>query len=359
MNRYNPQRLFKVPEETKTSLIYDPANDGYKLAVAKKLISLAIASKEDWYKYLAGERLHLFPEYDETKHVIELETNKPEQLINDGIPFALYDLTEEAKIEIKPGVYRFVDTGYGWVLKKIQLNTDNFIEFRKNDKQDLYKEIKDFFADKNKYKTVRHKKAALLFGPPGNGKTRLTSKILENADKDNFICLFITSEIYSLSVVENFRKALQGKNIVFIFEELTERASDRYSAEELLSFLDGEMSWSNSYTIATTNYPEKLPENVIDRPGRFNQIIKFDNPNKEERTSFLTAKGLKDQELQDAVTLSEGLSLDYLVQATIQAELKELPVSQYLKEFKKTRELIKQNFKPMKLGLGLSSLDDE
>src|SRR5574343_182147 len=276
---------YTQPLMSRTVLKYNSVLDGYTRTWNTNITEVVVGTKDDYYEFLSGKRTHLYPNFDPSKHIMDVAVKRPEELINEGIPFSIHTVVNDASNSIPDGLYKMTDSDQGFYLKRMSVNTDSYMEFRKDNSVDIYNDLKDFKINRKKYEAegVRHKTATLLFGPPGVGKTREITKILENANKDGFVCVFIGSDFPDFSILDNFKEALNGRDVVFVIEEITERTGDRFSMESLLSFLDGETSWNNCYVIATTNYPDLLPANIVDRPGRFNKIIEFVNPTKEER----------------------------------------------------------------------------
>jgi ATPase family associated with various cellular activities (AAA) len=338
---------------TRTILKYNSVLDGYTRTWNTSVSELILGDKDDYFQYLAGKRDHLYPQFDPKKHIIDIAVRKPEALINDKIPFTVHVISNDMSDVIPDGLYKMTDSDQGFYLKRMKITSDNYIDFRKDIKQNIHNDIKQFKINRPKYELegVRHKTATLLFGPPGTGKSREVSKILENANKEGFVCIFIGSDFPDFSILDNFKEALEGRDVVFVIEEITERTGDRFSMESLLSFLDGETSWNNCYVIATTNYPEMLPANIVDRPGRFNKLIEFGNPTKEERELFLQKRGVAGEDLSKSVELSEGLSLDYLTQSLTQSRITGKSLAEFLVEFKKTRDKVRNNFRNSKLGI--------
>lgn len=183
---------------------------------------------------------------------------------------------------------------------------------KNNDKVPLIKNknlkelVLDFFN--NKVETGRKDKLGiLLFGNPGNGKS---TEVMELFDicQENKMRIFIIDSGFNLNAFQDLRHLLSVDNCVFVLEEVTERLSR--GVEEILTFLDGENSWSNSITIATTNYPEDMPANLIDRPGRFEQFIEYGNPTKAEIIELGKAFGFSEDE--SSCLAGQGLSFDYV-----------------------------------------------
>ena len=86
---------------------------------------------------------------------------------------------------------------------------------------------------------------------------------------------------------------------------LTDRTIDLLKTE-----MDGIGRSSGVTTILTTNFPERLPEALIDRPGRFHDVLKFDLPTAAERKRMLSKwiDGITPQELTQAVNKTDGYS---------------------------------------------------
>ena len=113
----------------------------------------------------------------------------------------------------------------------------------------------------------------------------------------------------NISYLEEFRKYLNSERTVIVFEEMTERLHSS-SIEKILSFMDGEFSWDNTITIATTNYPELFPANLVDRPGRFEVFIEYGDPTKAQIIELGNKFGFSEKE--SAALAYKDLSFDYV-----------------------------------------------
>lgn len=144
--------------------------------------------------------------------------------------------------------------------------------------------VKDFLGKKEVYESVKtpYKLGILMWGPPGNGKSLLLSRLIEEHPEAIVIYMDPSSPIPSRLFMSKLDALTKDTLKIFVFEELTTNLDSKYVGW-LLSFLDGEASIANSINIALTNYPEALPENVVNRPSRFDKLVHFDNPEPEER----------------------------------------------------------------------------
>lgn len=121
--------------------------------------------------------------------------------------------------------------------------------------------------------------------------------------------VFLIDADSDIGQLEQIRHLLQDDNNIFVLEEMTERLRTK-SLETLLTFLDGETSWNNSVTIATTNYPEDFPANLVDRPGRFDTFIEYGPPDKEQIIKLGEAFGF--DEASVSCLAGQSLSYDYV-----------------------------------------------
>lgn len=206
-------------------------------------------------------------------------------------------------VQLPPGVYDVYTNAHGEIKMKTRTynNTAKVIP-----NKNLGEIVKEFFTAKKGLR--KKKKGILLYGPPGTGKTSDIMNLCDLA-KENNINVFILNSEFSLLKLETIRPLLDGKPTVFVLEELTERLRSG-SVEKLLTFLDGENSWENSITIATTNYPEELPANIADRPGRFDTFLHYTYPTTDQIVELAELFGFKKDDVSSL--FNKQLSFDYI-----------------------------------------------
>ncbi len=166
----------------------------------------------------------------------------------------------------------------------------------------------------------------ILSGPPGTGKT-LLAKAVANEAEANFISVK-GPELISKWVGESekrireiFKKARQVAPSVIFFDEFDSIASTRSESSssgseervvnQLLTELDGIEELSGVTVIAATNRVDLIDPALL-RPGRFDEIIELELPDKETRRSIIevhTGKmPLQDVDLENTVNATESLS---------------------------------------------------
>lgn len=154
-------------------------------------------------------------------------------------------------------------------------------------------------------------RGVILTGPPGTGKT-LSSRIIRNQSKGTFI--WVSSR--------DFHAAGSVGGIGMAFEMAKELAPSVICLEDVDNWLhpttidllktemDGISRSKGVLTVLTTNFPEKLPDALIDRPGRFHDVLNFDLPTAQCRKQMLSKWLPKTpaKNLDAAVTKTKGYS---------------------------------------------------
>jgi len=193
--------------------------------------------------------------------------------------------------------------------------------------------------------TDRAPNRGLIFmGSPGNGKT-FTGKVVLNKSKSTFIWitakdLYWMGSVSGLSYAFDVAKTL-APCILFI-EDI-----DSFISSTLIDLLKTEMDGieqsSGITTILTTNFPERLPKALIDRPGRFHDVLDFDFPDSKQIIKMLSYwyNGLTKTFIQEIVEDLKGLSgahIFELVQYSkmIEDEEKKLPEISFMIAYEKT-----------------------
>lgn len=334
-------------EEINETLIFERRLNAYRIGTASKMIAFKQLNVAEYMRFSAGDIKSVFPEYNQDKHFIDEINYNPAVNNYETVPLALHEYTERG--DVPYGCFLIEESAnYGTVLKKVEFNSDEYVSLESS--FDVVKDYQNFLSQKLRYTSgvqkKRHRKGVLMYGAPGNGKSIQIVQLCKLAHKDKFRVFFIDKGV-DLKDLGQFKEILERDNNVFVIEEITERESK----EDLLNFVDGEMSWDNSYIIATTNHPEELDWNIVDRPSRFKVKVEFKNPTKEERTTYLRKMGVQESVLNEAVDVTDGMSLDYLKNIALDSFIEEKSIPELMKEYKETKAKIHSRFKNGKLGL--------
>ena len=326
--------------------IYDPQAGGYCMDSQCEYIKHIMSPKEYVRRFNKGE----FEDNDESEFGVYCKEDS-------------YVIISEQKRKIKnknaivmgPGIFETTaDSSGNLYFKKMTLKKDQYYELSTLDKE-LSADVDYFLNNAQKYTEMRfaHRRGMLLFGPPGCGKSMAIEQIAEVYHDKARIIYVNKAHLHDLIRGEIYR-AISDLPIILIIEEITSFMTDDYSTAALLSFLDGEKSWDNILILTTTNYPELLPDNFIDRPSRFDKVYKVNLPDDKVRELYLSK--LLNQEIHTSlIKQTDGLSLAYLKELVVASKIYGKSISETLKQFKNRKTLIKNNFNENKHTIGFES----
>ncbi len=151
----------------------------------------------------------------------------------------------------------------------------------------------------------------ILMGPPGTGKT-LSARIVRNQAEATFIWVsardFYHAGRYGTFMLA-FDMARDLAPSIICFEDV-DNWMDNFTEDLLKTEMDGMSQSKGVATILTTNYPERIPDSLIDRPGRFHDVLAFDLPDLKLRQAMLKRwlPEASDVEVSKAAKRLEGYS---------------------------------------------------
>lgn len=154
-------------------------------------------------------------------------------------------------------------------------------------------------------------RGVLLMGPPGTGKT-LLARIMRNEAEATF--MWISSRDFHYAgafggITEAFDLARECAPSILVFEDIDNWLGST-TIDLLKTEMDGVGRSTGVVTLMTTNYPEMLPTALLDRPGRFHDVLRFGLPDATVRRSMLKKwlPELDDVTALKAVTATDGYS---------------------------------------------------
>jgi ATP-dependent 26S proteasome regulatory subunit len=219
-------------------------------------------------------------------------------------------------------------------------------------------DFQSFLRSEDIYRKIgaMYRRGILLYGPPGEGKTSVVRTLIKNELPAQSVAIFFES-LPSNEFISAMAKSLSSRFKVFVFEELA-HIVERAKMENVLDFLDGESSIDRTLTIATTNYPERLPRNVVERPSRFDKVYKLGDPTAQDRKLLLDLF-LAREATSNEVELTNALSTAAIKEVCLLSHLRGLTVAQAVARLRRHSELVKREFcekEPMGFG-SVSDLD--
>ena len=154
-------------------------------------------------------------------------------------------------------------------------------------------------------------RGVILMGPPGTGKT-LSGRVVMNQAKSTFIWVAARDFHYAGAfggITMAFDLARENAPAVIFFEDIDNWITE-YTVDLLKTELDGIGQSSGVVTFLTTNFPERLPKALIDRPGRFHDVLRLALPGADVRARMLAKwiPELTDPARASVVERTEGYS---------------------------------------------------
>jgi hypothetical protein len=264
-----------------------------------------------------------------------------------GVGLKYDEVTDEhTSTNLPPGNYYYVPPAWNRPdgLSPMVIRNDSHV------KRDVFHVIKDdlssFIEAEETYGEIgiQYRRGLLMYGPPGEGKTTIIRQIAAEVLPDDAVTIF-TREVPTRTFLEHMKHYESPRIKVFVFEELAATVNNPYnSTEELLDFLDGESSPNKSVIIGTTNYPRALPMNIVDRPSRFDLLIKVGAPSGHE-ISDIAAHYLGGKvPAQVEIDALDGLSTAAIKEACILHRKSKKSLVKAAEELRKRHKLAKDGF---------------
>lgn len=217
---------------------------------------------------------------------------------------------------VEAGVYnlRFSQQQGFYIFKKT-LQLDELLVLPSKVEAEVLDGITKFWSRKDKFKEYGYiyKRGLLLYGPPGTGKTSLINIICDRMIKEHDGVVFVIQsaddlQLYAKNIPEVFRTIEPTRPIITVIEDIDCFCTGGTTETSLINVLDGIEQMDNVVYLATTNYTEKLPARLLNRPNRFDRRIKVGYPNAAVREAYIRSK-LKSHDLEAIEKSEQPLSV--------------------------------------------------
>jgi hypothetical protein len=167
----------------------------------------------------------------------------------------------------------------------------------------------------------------LLHGPPGNGKSTAIRAMMTSRGLTAHTLRLFDSGTDDSSLDALFNQALKERPSMIVLEDLdrafpkTGETKSRVSLQQLLNCLDGVGTGEGIIIVATANEPTILDAAILRRPGRFDRVIHFADPDFELRQAYFRRMHppFETISMEEVATESERFSFAQVREAYITA----------------------------------------
>ena len=217
---------------------------------------------------------------------------------------------------LPPAIYMLSSDGGIIYFHKTKVLTDKLIELDDSAALRVIAGIETFWESKKKFDNfgILFKRGILLWGPAGSGKTATVNMLMNDLVKRGGMVVIVQSPGLAIMGLSELRRIEPDRPIIVVLEDIEEMI-DNHGEHHLLGLLDGEHQVDNVVVLATTNYPERLGERIINRPSRFDEVILVDMPSAKARYRYLkhVLKGtVPEEEIEKWVAATDKLSVAHL-----------------------------------------------
>jgi len=259
-------------------------------------------------------------------------------MVSGGRKF--YPIQESSPL-LPAGYYTTSEDRMGHHLEKKSNDISEFLRFEGSPAEVIIGEFKSFWDKKELYNKMGevHKRGFMLWGPPGGGKTSISSIIINDfIDRDNGIVIEYDPE-HTMQTYEDFRLVEPNRKVMIVIEDIDTWCGHDGIEYSLLQFLDGNIKYSNTIILSTTNFPERLPDRLINRPSRFDRVTYIGMPSEGERKHYIDSKAktsddkMKEKMLKD----TNNFTFAHIKELILSIEVFDLDYKETLKRLNKMR----------------------
>lgn len=189
-----------------------------------------------------------------------------------------------------------------------------------------------------------------MYGKQGCGKSMIINLIIDYLIKQVNGIVFTIKEASELERYINFvpdilRIIEPDRPIITIIEDVDGIVERSANKTLLLNILDGLEQMERVIYLCTTNYPEKLQQNLLNRPSRFDIRIEIKPPTPKVRKFYFEHKfkehpeDLQKVNIKKWVEVSEGFTMAHLREMILSVMVYEHSLEETVKRLKSFEEI--------------------
>lgn len=248
---------------------------------------------------------------------------------------------------IPPGAYRCQVSQQGPYLERMEIKIDQLLTLPDSATERLLAEFSNFWELRPAFdkRGFTFKRGMLMWGPPGSGKTSAVWQMTERLVKDHQgAVIFVDNPAVATWCLTALRRIEPTRKIVTVTEDI-DTVIRHNSEHAMLALLDGENQIDNVVHLATTNYPHLLDRRFVDRPSRFDTVMKVGMPSAAARRVYFKAKepSLLEDTIERWVDRTEGYSVAHLREVCIATQCFKQDEESVFERLDKMKEILHVN----------------
>lgn len=251
-----------------------------------------------------------------------------------------YAPTSQTIQKLDAGMYT-IDQHNGIIyLTPKNVETDDLLQLPDSKSEEVLHEVEKFWTKEALFKALGfvHKRGFLMHGEPGSGKTATCALIAKRFIDHGGIVLVPRVDPGSVArSLRELRDVEPDRKIIVLLEDIDDTLAN-FGEQRVLALLDGEESVGGVCFLGTTNYPKKLPPRIVNRPSRFDRVVKIGMPTADARRMYLESRKaltLSKEEMDDWVKLTTGFSIAHIKEVVIAVVAYEVPVARAASQVRK------------------------
>lgn len=196
--------------------------------------------------------------------------------------------TSKTVVSLTPGVYDIkVNQTNGLYFEKVPVVTQGLIRFPETNSSRIINEIQNFWNREKIFRdyNLAYKRGIMLHGPAGSGKSSTIQLLMHDVIDRGGVVINFNAPSTFISGVRKLREIQPESPLVVLMEDI-DSIIENNSESDVLNVLDGVNQIDKVVFLATTNYPERLGDRIINRPSRFDKRFKIGHPNAESRRIY-------------------------------------------------------------------------
>ncbi len=210
------------------------------------------------------------------------------------------------------------------LVKSIESASFDNLVLRAGLAESIRQDMEGFFGSRELYEGhgVPWKRGALLYGPPGNGKTHALKALINRLRKPTVYVKTLEQGDQGPSqesLRSIFHRARNAAPCVLVLEDLDSMIDDA-NRSYFLNEMDGFAENHGVLVLATTNHADRIDPAIVQRPSRFDRKYHFDLPGPAERVAYMQMwnrqreRGVRlaDDDIRELAAATDAFSYAYL-----------------------------------------------